>query len=46
MTFLVNHEGTVFERDFGPHTASIAEHLTSFNPDDGWKKVTVEAPDQ
>ena len=46
MTLLVNHEATVFEKDLGPHTASIAEHLTSFNPDDTWKKVTVEAPDQ
>jgi hypothetical protein len=46
MTFLVNHEGTVFEKDLGPHTANIAEHLASFNPDDTWKKVTIEAPDQ
>ena len=46
MTFLLNHEGTVFEKDLGPHTANIAEHLASFNPDDTWKKVTIEAPDQ
>ena len=46
MTFLVNHEGTVFEKDLGPHTADIAEHITSFNPDDTWKKVTLEASDQ
>lgn len=46
MTFLINHEGTVFEKDLGPHTAEIAEHMTSFNPDDTWEKVTVEAPDQ
>jgi hypothetical protein len=46
MTFLVNHEGTVFEKDLGLHTANIAEHMTSFNPDDTWKKVTVEAPEQ
>ena len=46
MTFLVNHEGTVFEKDLGPHTADIAERMTSFNPDDTWKKVTVEASDR
>jgi Protein of unknown function (DUF2950) len=46
MTFLVNHEGTVFEKDLGPHTAKIAEHMTSFNPDDTWKKVTIETPEQ
>jgi Protein of unknown function (DUF2950) len=46
MTFLVNHEGTVFEKDLGPHTANIAEHMASFNPDETWKKVTVEAADR
>ena len=45
MTFLVNHEGRVFEKDLGPRTADIAEHMTSFNPDDTWKRVTVEASD-
>jgi len=46
MTFLVNHEGTVFEKDLGPHTATIAEDMSAFNPDDTWKKVTVETQDQ
>jgi len=46
MTFLVNHEGTVFEKDLGPRTAQIAEHIDSFNPDDTWKKVAVESADQ
>jgi Protein of unknown function (DUF2950) len=46
MTFLVNHEGTVFQKDLGLHTTQIAERMDSFNPDDTWKKVTVESPDQ
>jgi len=46
MTFLVNHEGTVFQKDLGPHTTQIAERMDSFNPDDTWKKVTVESPDR
>jgi len=41
MTFIVNYDGTVFEKDLGPDTASIAEHMTSFNPDSTWKKVDV-----
>jgi hypothetical protein len=45
ITFLVNHEGTLFEKDLGPRTADIGEHMTSLNPDDTWKKVTVEASD-
>jgi Protein of unknown function (DUF2950) len=44
MTFIVNYDGTVFEKDLGPDTADIAEHMTSFNPDSTWKKVdTTEA---
>ena len=41
MTFLVNHEGTVFEKDLGPRTSQLAEQMTSFNPDQTWKKVAV-----
>jgi Protein of unknown function (DUF2950) len=39
MTFLVNHSGTVYQKDLGPRTARIAEAMTSFNPDQTWKKV-------
>ena len=46
MTFLVNHDGTVFEKDLGPQTVKIAEEMTSFNPDSTWKKVDVEPPAQ
>ena len=40
MTFLVNHAGTVFQKDLGPHTSRIAERMTSFNPDPSWQKVS------
>ena len=43
MTFLVNHEGTVFEKDLGPRTAQIAAGMTAFNPDHTWKKVVAQA---
>jgi hypothetical protein len=45
MTFIVNYAGTVYQRDLGPKTAEIAEDMTSFNPDQSWKKVdtTVSA---
>jgi DUF2950 family protein len=39
MTFIVNHAGTVFQKDLGPNTAKLAEHMTSFNPDPSWQKV-------
>ena len=41
MTFLVNHAGEVFQKDLGERTARIAESMTSFNPDQTWKKVDV-----
>jgi DUF2950 family protein len=37
MTFLVNHEGVVFEKDLGPGTAAAAQKMTLFNPDKSWK---------
>lgn len=40
MTFLVNHAGTVFQKDLGPHTSRLAERMTSFNPDPSWQKVS------
>ena len=33
MTFIVNHAGTVFQKDLGPNTADIAEAMTAFNPE-------------
>jgi hypothetical protein len=46
MTFLVNHTGTVFQKDLGKHTAKLAERMTSFNPDQTWKRVDVTAPER
>jgi hypothetical protein len=46
MTFIVSHEGTVFQKDLGPETAKLAERMTSFNPDKTWQKVTDTAPIQ
>ena len=44
MTFLVNYAGTVFQKDLGERTTKLAERMTSFNPDQTWKKVDVTAP--
>jgi hypothetical protein len=40
MTFVVNQNGTVYEKDLGPDTAALAEKITAFDPDDGWGVVT------
>lgn len=39
MTFVVNHAGTVYQKDLGPQTPRLAERIASFNPDQTWKKV-------
>jgi hypothetical protein len=39
MTFLVNHAGTVYEKDLGARTEFVAPRTTLFDPDQTWKKV-------
>ena len=39
MTFIVNHAGTVYQKDLGDRTESIVKTMTSFDPDKSWKKV-------
>lgn len=41
-SFLVNHAGTVYQKDLGPNSRLIASRMNSFNPDHGWQKVTPE----
>jgi len=43
MTFLVNHDGTVFQKDLGPRTVELAERIKSFNPDSTWTKADASA---
>jgi hypothetical protein len=39
MTFLVNHDGVVYQKDLGPNSAGIARAMKKFNPDSTWKKA-------
>jgi hypothetical protein len=38
-SFLVNHDGVVYEKDLGPSTPSVVGKITSFDPDKTWKKA-------
>ncbi|MBP1747198.1 MAG: hypothetical protein H6Q54_1813, partial [Deltaproteobacteria bacterium] len=38
MTFIVNHDGIVYEKNLGKDTAKIAQAMKLFNPDKTWKK--------
>jgi hypothetical protein len=39
MTFVVNQDGIIFEKDLGENTRSLAEAITVYNPDESWQKV-------
>src|SRR6516225_9812793 len=39
MTFIINNDGDVFEKDLGPRTGRIAARMSEFNPDHTWRKV-------
>jgi len=39
MTFMVNQQGIVYEKDLGPKTEEIASAITAYDPDKTWKKV-------
>ncbi len=38
MTFMVNHDGVVWEKELGAETASAASNSRRFNPGQGWKR--------
>ncbi|HXB72963.1 MAG TPA: DUF2950 domain-containing protein [Candidatus Acidoferrales bacterium] len=38
-TFVVNHQGTVYEKDLGPNTAALARQMARINPDKSWRPV-------
>ncbi|MGI9413960.1 MAG: DUF2950 domain-containing protein [Hyphomicrobiales bacterium] len=42
MTFMLSHEGTVYDADLGPETAELAEAIESFDPGEGWEKFEVK----
>ena len=40
MTFVVNHNGKVFEKDLGKNTRAVAEKMAAFDPGPGWKATS------
>ena len=39
MTFMVSHDGVVYEQDLGPGTATRAAAITRFDPGPGWQRA-------
>ncbi len=38
-TFMVSHDGVVYQKDFGPQTTDLAAAIDRFNPDKTWTPV-------
>jgi type II secretory pathway pseudopilin PulG len=43
MTFVVNHDGVIYEKDLGPDGAKQARAMKLFNPDATWKQVAPQS---
>jgi Protein of unknown function (DUF2950) len=41
MTFIVNQDGTVFQKDLGPQSDKLARKIEAFDPDSTWAKVDI-----
>jgi hypothetical protein len=41
MTFIVSHNGKIFEKDLGANSAALGAKMTTFDPAAGWKAVAA-----
>jgi hypothetical protein len=39
MTFIVNQNGVVYQKDLGPHTEKIANAMSEYDPDSTWERA-------
>jgi hypothetical protein len=39
MTFIVSHDGVIYQKNLGPNTDALARGIKTFNPDAGWTAV-------
>ena len=42
-TFIVNHDGVVYEKDMGQDSSSVAAKISLFNPDASWTKSEIHS---
>jgi hypothetical protein len=39
MTFIVSHDGVVYQKDLGPKTLELFQKMERYNPDKTWSPV-------
>ncbi|EFK10819.1 conserved hypothetical protein [delta proteobacterium NaphS2] len=42
MTFMVNQQGVIYEKDLGPNTPKLAKAITTFDPDQSWHETDLQ----
>jgi DUF2950 family protein len=46
MTFMVNQDGIIVQKDLGPETVKLASAITEFNPNKTWDQVLDESANE
>jgi hypothetical protein len=41
-TFIVSHDGIVYQKDLGPDTLNVAKRIEQYNPDKTWRRTDDE----
>ncbi|BAN47418.1 DUF2950 domain-containing protein [Metapseudomonas resinovorans] len=44
MSFMISHEGQIFQKDLGPDSEKLAKAMKTFDPDSSWEEV--KTPDE
>ena len=44
MTFIVNQDGIVYQKNLGPNTDAAARAMKAYDPDASWQKASLAAP--
>ncbi|MDH4559415.1 DUF2950 domain-containing protein [Pseudomonas sp. BN411] len=43
MSFMISHEGQIFQKDLGPNSEKIAKAMKSFDPDSSWDEIQTQS---
>jgi len=44
ISFMISHDGQVFEKDLGPNSEKLARAMKQFDPDTSWTETKAETP--
>lgn len=44
MSFMISHDGQLYEKDLGKQSEAIAQAMTRFEPDASWRRIELPVP--